>query len=59
MKHRLDVKAEQKFSLKRTDERVGWISEEDRFGHAELECTVRHLGIEVDDALEIDGQTGV
>lgn len=28
-------------------------------GHTKLESTVRYLGIEVDDALEIAGQTGV
>jgi len=28
-------------------------------GHAKLESTVRYLGIEVDDALEISEQTGI
>jgi hypothetical protein len=28
-------------------------------GHAKLESTVRHLGIEVDDALEISEQTEI
>jgi site-specific recombinase XerC len=28
-------------------------------GHSKLECTVRYLGIEVDDALEISEQTEI
>jgi hypothetical protein len=30
-----------------------------QFGHSKLKSTVRYLGIEVDDALEISEQTGI
>lgn len=59
MNYRLDAKAEQKFSLKRPGELVGWMAEEDRLGHIKLESTVRHLGIEADDALEMAEQAEV